>query len=285
MSRALRPIACVIAAAAAAAAVAAVVLNLVADGRGAEASVSAWGAAPFLIAIVAPASVGLFVALRQPQNRVAWILLVGPLSVGVVMAGDAAGALALYHDPGSTVGAWAALVAEQWPVLFLWPLALAFLYPDGQLPSARWRPVAALVCLGCGGLITMLLLVPELDGHYGKVPSPLPVTLPESAEPVFWVFWVGLLASLFGGALALRARYRAGDGRQRRQVLWLAYGAIVVPIWLGGGSLWTQLVGSFDPIDGIGLMVFQVWPAVAVWVAVTRHGLYALDRVLNRTLV
>jgi signal transduction histidine kinase len=68
-------------------------------------------------------------------------------------------------------------------------------------------------------------------------------------------------------------------------VLWLAYGAILVPIWLGGGSLWSQLIGSTDPVDGIGLLIFQIWPAVAVWIAVTRHGLYAIDRVLNRTLV
>ena len=35
-----------------------------------------------------PASVGLFVALRQPGNRIAWILLLGPLSVAIVMAAD-----------------------------------------------------------------------------------------------------------------------------------------------------------------------------------------------------
>ena len=93
-----------------------------------------------MIAVAAPASVGLFVALRQPRNRVAWILLIGPLSVALVMAADAVATAALDHDRGSPVGAWAALVAQQWPVLFLWPLALAYLFPDGRLPSPRWRP-------------------------------------------------------------------------------------------------------------------------------------------------
>ena len=55
---------------------------------------------------------------------------------------------------------------------------------------------------------------------------------------MFWACWVGVLVSLFGGALALRARYRAGDRDRRRQVLWLAYGALLVPLWLGGSSLW-----------------------------------------------
>jgi signal transduction histidine kinase len=282
MSKAL---ACLTAAAAAAAGTAAVVLNLVAAGRGAHHSLNAWTAAPFLLGILAPAAVGLFVALRRPGNRIAWILLVGPLAVAVVFAADGLRELALHGDPGAKTGAWAALVAEQWPVLFLWPLALAFVYPDGRLPTPRWRPVAALAAVACGGLVTMLFLAPDLDTARGTVPNPLPVTLPSSLEPLFWVCWAGLLASLFAGAFALRARYRAGDTQLRRQVLWLAYGAILVPIWLGGGSLWSRLIGSTDPVDGIGLLIFQIWPAVAVWIAVTRHGLYAIDRVLNRTLV
>ena len=238
-----------------------------------------------VIAVAAPASVGWFVALRQPGNRVAWILLIGPLSVALVMAADAVATVALDHDRGSATGAWAALVAQQWPVLFLWPLALAYVFPDGHLPSPRWRPVAVLVCIACGGLMLLLLGVPESDTRYGDIPSPLPVTWPRSLEPVFWVFWGGLLASLIGGAVALRARYRAGDRQLRRQVLWLAYGAALLPIWLGGGSLFSVIFGSLDAVDFFGVTILQVWPAVAVAVAVTRHGLYAIDRLLNRTLV
>jgi hypothetical protein len=143
MYRALRPLACLTAALAAVAAVAAVALNLIAAQRDAEHSLTALAAAPFLAAILAPASVGLFVALRQPENRVPWILLVGSLSVAVVMAGDGLAGVALHEDRDSATGAWAALVGFEWPVLFLWPLALAYLFPDGRLPSRHWRPFAA----------------------------------------------------------------------------------------------------------------------------------------------
>jgi hypothetical protein len=68
-------------------------------------------------------------------------------------------------------------------------------------------------------------------------------------------------------------------------VLWLAYGVLLLPLWLGGGSLVARVIGGNDAIDGIGLVILQVWPAVAVAVAVTRHGLYAIDRLVNRTLV
>jgi hypothetical protein len=137
-----RVIASVAAAAAFVAAAAAVVINLVASSRGARHSVDATFAVLFLAGMFAPTFVGLFVALRRPGNRVAWILLLGGLSVAIVMAADALAALTLSRDRGSTAGAWAAVVASPWPVLFLWPLALSFVYPDGALPSPRCRPVA-----------------------------------------------------------------------------------------------------------------------------------------------
>jgi signal transduction histidine kinase len=279
-------LACLIAAAAMALAAGAVVLNVVAAGRGADHSLDAIGCVLFMLAVATPASVGLFVALRRPRNRVPWILLVGSLSVAVVMGADAAANLALHEDRASTAGAWAALVAFQWPVLFLWPLALAYVFPDGQLPSPRWRPVAAGACAACGGLVVLLAGAPEVEtSYYGTLPSPSPFTWPDSLEPLFWVCWAGLLASLVGGALALRARYRSGDAQRRRQVLWLAYGALLGPLWLGGGSLIAVVFDVQNPLDFAGLLLLQVWPAVAVAVAVTRHGLYSIDRLLNRTLV
>jgi signal transduction histidine kinase len=262
------------------------VLTAVAAARGVPHDVGPAGAALFLAAMLAPACVGLFVAWRQPGNRVAWILLAGALSVSVVMTAGVVADLALHHDRGSTVGAWAASVAEEWPVLFLWQLALAFVYPDGRLPSARWREPAAFACVACGGLVFALFFAPEHDSQYGLVPSPLPLSLPHDvALALIWSCWVGLLLSLFAGAAALRARYKAGDPQQRRQVLWLAYGVLLLPLWLGGGSLLARVVGTSDAVDGIGLLILQVWPAVAVAVAVTRHGLYAIDRLVNRTLV
>ena len=85
-------------------------MSAVAASQGAHQDVPLVGLAAFLVAVLAPASVGLFVALRRPGNRVAWILLAGPLSVAVVMTAGAIAALALHEHPDSTLGAWATLV-------------------------------------------------------------------------------------------------------------------------------------------------------------------------------
>jgi signal transduction histidine kinase len=194
--------------------------------------------------------------LRGAGVRVAWILLGGALSVAVVMAAFGLGSLALDDDPASTAGAWGLVVGSEWTLLFLWPLVLAYVYPDGRLPSRRWRPMAAVATLSACGTLVLLPLQPTLEGPNGAVDNPIGVGpgLEDLLAPVFWACWFGLLASLFGGALALRARYRAGGPERRRQVLWLAYLA-------------------------------HAWFAIAVAVAVTRHGLYEIDRLFNRTLV
>ncbi|MDA0161586.1 histidine kinase [Solirubrobacter ginsenosidimutans] len=241
-----------------------------------------WVFVPFLVAgILTPAVVGLFVALRRPGNPVAWILLLGSLSVAVVMIASAVAE----HEGDTTLGRWAATVAAPWPVIFLWPLALAFVFPDGALPSRRWRPVAWAAAFDGAGIVFLLIFA---ETHYvdgGDLPSPLPLRIGDWAIPIFWVFWAGLLLSLFAGAAAMRARYKAGDDLLRRQVLWLAYGALLIPTWLGGTSLLGVIGFSSDATDAVTLTILQAWPAIAVLIAITRHGLYSIDRLVNRTLV
>jgi signal transduction histidine kinase len=284
--RATRPIAIVMAAAALAASVVAAVVIALAAGRGIPDAPSPWEGLPLVVGVGAPACVGLVLLLRRPDTRVAWILLAGALSVALVMAAVAVGDMVLEENAGSATGAWLLVLAQEWVVLFVWPLALAFLFPDGRLPSPRWRVPAALALASCAGAMLLLLLDPTLKGPRGGVRNPLVGGADlDFLVPVFWACWFGLLLSLFGGALALRARYRAGSRERRRQVLWLAYGALLAPLWLGGASLARRLLGEFDYPDLLVLMLVHAWLAVAVAVAVTRHGLYEIDRLFNRTLV
>ena len=146
----------------------------------------------------------------------AWILLAGALSIVVVFGA---------HVIGTP---WALVVGSEWTVLFLWPLALAYVYPDGRLPSRRWRPMAIVAAVSGAGTLLLLPLQPTLEGPDGDVKNPIQIGpgLEDLLAPVFWACWFGLLAALIGGALSQRARYKAGGPELRRQVLWLAYGAV-----------------------------------------------------------
>ena len=226
------------------------------------------------VGVGTPFTVGLVLLLRGVGKRVAWILLAGSLSIVVVFGA---------HVIGTP---WALVVGSEWTVLFLWPLALAYVYPDGRLPSRRWRPMAIVAAVSGAGTLLLLPLQPTLEGPDGDVKNPIQIGpgLEDLLTPVFWACWFGLLAALIGGALSQRARYKAGGPELRRQVLWLAYGAVVPPLWLGGTSL-IGLFVSFNPPDVAVLMLTHAWFAIAVAVAVTRHGLYEIDRLFNRTLV
>ena len=86
---------------------------------------------------LAPAIVGLLIALRQPRNVVAWIMLLGAFSLTILLPLD------LVLSDG-----WALQVDRAtWPLLYAWPIAVTFVFPNGRLLSRRWRWVA-------GGAVT-----------------------------------------------------------------------------------------------------------------------------------
>jgi signal transduction histidine kinase len=286
-TRAMRAVALITAGLAIVAICAGVTIVVIAHGRGHDLGGGSAIDLPFLIAAVAtPACVGAFVAQRRPGNRVAWILLVGALGVGVVMCASALELLLLSEDRTSLAGRWAGVLAQEWPVLFLWPLALAFRFPDGELPGPRWRIPWRITLVAAAGVVGLLPFARHLPDPFSDVRSPMPVSFEGSVGlTVFWVCWAGLLGGLFAGAAAVWWRVRRSTGVQRLQVLWLAYAAFLVPLWLSSGFVMSAVGVEGDDVGFAWLLLLHVWLAVAVAVAVTRHGLYGIDRLVNRTLV
>ena len=50
------------------------------------------------------------------------------------------------------------LADRAWPLLFAGVTAIAWVFPDGRLPSPRWRPWAIGAALSFAGLIVCTLL-------------------------------------------------------------------------------------------------------------------------------
>jgi len=244
--------------------------------------------APFAAAaFLAPTTVGLLIAIRQPQNRIAWIMLVGALALAIQFP------LALVLGEG-----WALQMDRAtWPLLYAWPIAVAFVFPNGHLLSPRWRWVVAAAVVSFVGSMSLMLLDPgPFEGEDAGVTNPLADNaigswiVEQSFEWVFWVLWFGMLGSLVAGAVAIRIRLRRSTGIERLQVLWLAWAASLVPVVL----VLCFLSGLVDYVLGLTILDWVVFPlllaieiavAVSVGVAVARYRLYAIERMVNRTLV
>ena len=240
---------------------------------------------PFIVvALLAPTAVGLAIAIRQPRNVIAWILLVGAFAIVALTGPD------LIFTDG-----WALQIGRAtWPLFYAWPIAVTYVFPNGRFLSRRWRYIGAAGALSFVGFMTMAMFDPEpFYGGDASVPNPMAgnavgVWLNDSGVGLVWVvLWVGILGSLVAGALAIRMRLRRSSGVERLQTLWLAWAGALIPVGLVLCGLSSFVFGD-SLIDWVllpFLLLMEAAVAAAVGIAVSRHGLYAIERLVNRTAV
>jgi signal transduction histidine kinase len=239
---------------------------------------------PFLgIALLAPSIVGAAIAYRQPRNAVAWLMLVGALSTAPLDGVVPSHAWALQWDRAS------------WPLLYAWPIAVAYVFPDGRLLSRRWRPIAAAAAFCFVGFTAIAMLdSSHFDPPDEATASPLAgVHVPGWIGWIWVPLWVGILASLFVGVAAVRLRLRRARGPERLQTMWLAWSAALIPlglVWcgllgLGGWWLGLPLPQFVDAALYPFLLLMQAAVAVSIGVAVARYRLYAIETLISRTIV
>jgi hypothetical protein len=245
-------------------------------------SLPVWVTAPFAV-------VGLVLAWRRPANPVGW-LMVGVAfffalsedasyytvaDYGLRHGGLPLGGVALFAEPG-----WA-------PGIVLAGL-LILVFPDGHLPSSRWRwlvwTYATAAALWIAG--TLVVTAGALINHHTQVDSSGNLLLLSGSDPAagWWnvvqvVFFV-LLAACFLASLAGQALiYRRSSGIRRQQLKWLIAGTATI---LVGAPLYALLkipswAGGIVPVGILAL-------PVSIGVAVLRYRLFDIDRIVSRTL-
>ncbi len=216
-------------------------------------------------------------AWHRPSNPIGWLLLAAGLCYGSSAAGYAV--LAAATEPGADALAWrlvgtATNLGWTWAISLLVPVAL-LIFPDGRLPSRRWRWLLAVAVVNGVVFAAMGVVPPEtLSAQLGVV-GYLTVT---SAAQLGWVAALNAVLSLtlYGGALvALVMRYRRGDDRVRRQLLWLVLAAMLV---LGGAA-----VSAVFNIDS-WLSVFSITLIpLGVMIAILRYQLLDIRLVVSRS--
>jgi hypothetical protein len=232
--------------------------------------------------------VGGLIIRRFPGHPLGWIYLaIGAIEAANLFATGystfaylaAAGGL-----PLATELSWLAVWA--WvPAFGLFSGPAILLYPTGQLPSRRWRPVIALAVVA-----VVLIAVPSAVLAWPYRGLPLERANALNLEPpansgmalAFAIQNVGqllLLAAMAGSVAGLAQRFRRSTGVERQQLKWFTYASALVIALL---VLWTLAV--LDPVvSALSALLFAAWP-VSIVVAILRYRLWDIDRIISRTL-
>jgi signal transduction histidine kinase len=240
---------------------------------------------PFLIAFTMFGVVGAIVVSRDRHNRIGLLLLYAAFITAIGFLGGELTTWLLehgHHGPGVQLAATAnyvGWVAGILPVVFLLPL----LFPDGHIPSPRWRPflwliVAALVAVAAKVALGQRTLTGSKDTI--GIHNPLYVEFFHRVAIPDVAFFFTYLAIFAGGIVSLVFRFRRSAGIERQQIKWVMFGLAVAFLAIAFGGL----IG--DPtlnaiVTGAGFLIFPV----SVGVAILRFHLYDLDVVVRKTVV
>lgn len=239
------------------------------------------------LVILAFSTVGALVASRRPENSIGWLFVFGAF---VWISGELALEYAVYSlitSPSTfPAGNWAAWFGS-WARGVGWFLIVVFLlllFPNGRLPSSRWRPVL----WGALGYIAFFTVAIWLSPESFEVrlaayeSNPLGLHL-EGVAFLFDIVYFAFPLLVVASGAAVITRFLRSRGDERQQLKWFAYAVAVMVVAF---VIWFSfaLLGLATP-SALMFTVPLVGIPVAVGVAILRYRLYDIDLVINRTLV
>ncbi|HSL01666.1 MAG TPA: hypothetical protein VK869_15120 [Rubrobacteraceae bacterium] len=252
---------------------------------------SALGGLVIFLPFLAFPLVGALIASRRPHNPIGWICLAAGLFWMLIVLTDPVPAG--FGPYPVTIDA---LTQWMWvPPVGLLGIYMILLFPDGRLPSRRWRPLAWL----SGAVMVFASVVLTISP--GDLPGQPGVRNPFGLEGYPMVAqWLPLVIALLpvcilASAASLVWRYRHSGGEVRQQIKWVAFAASFVGLAYGV----TLVGGLFFAPEALATEESPLWMAllqntvlvsyagvpIAVGVAVLRYRLYDIDLIINRTLV
>src|ERR687889_120682 len=244
-----------------------------------------WDDAVILLTSVLTFSVvGAIIASRQPRNAIGWLFCGVGLVMGInsLTGGYAEYRLAGGSDPGSLAETAAWFASWSWTLWVYVPTSfLLLLFPDGRLPSSRWRPVAWCAALGVISFVAGNALEPGPLEDFPQITNPYGVE-----SPILGAVAIagGILASasMVASAVSLIVRMRRAGRVERQQIKWLAYGgALAVGAFFASGVIYIWSPDAAISVISLGLLGVPIFTGVAI----ARYRLYEIDIVINRTLV
>jgi hypothetical protein len=258
---------------------------------------SAGESAPQLVRIMGllpTVAVGMLVAVRRPGNPLGWMLL----GCGVLFSTETAAvaySILDYRLRHGTLplGRLAIALQPAWAAGLVLTAGALWLYPDGQLPRGRWRPVGGtLFALGLlFGAVSFVPLAIAASAPVIRVDaSGAPLTVSHPAGPGrLWVVvenigFYALLVSWVVWLVIQVPKYRRSSGERRLQLKWLYSGAAVFIVCLGIGLFQSSNATGVAGVVGAVIAAGVVALPVALGIGILKFRLYDIDQIISRTL-
>lgn len=233
--------------------------------------------------------VGAAIVARRPANGIGWLFCM--FSIGIPAEEFISARLAA---PGSlsSLEVWAA-----WVSYWLWAPTLAALvtylpltFPHGRVRGRGATLILAGAAVGAAMIVLGNALAPGYfaDMADTKAMRVVPVNptavhgharLLEALTAVGPMF-VGI--AMVASITSLVRRFRRAAGTQRQQLKWFVFALCIAAV-----ALLIQMVLYESGRETLAQAVFGagfVWLPVAIGLAIFRHGLYDIDRIISRTV-
>jgi len=245
------------------------------------------------LVLLAFATVGSLIASRRPQNPIGWIFCISTLlwALGNVLQEYAV--YALFTVPGSLPAGALMGVFGGWAGGMGWFLMLTFLlllFPNGHLPSPRWRPLAWLIVVLLAAYSIAFLLAPTNnqsgpDPRLATVRNPMGISSANDLlDLLTGLIPLVLIATIIACIVAVVLRFRRARGEERQQLKWFAYGMTLSIL-----MLIVIVILIFSNVNGGAsstlFYLAVICIPISAGIAILRYRLYDIDVLINRTLV
>lgn len=237
------------------------------------------------------AVVGGVLAVRRPDHWSGWTMLIAASAVAIdtlskgVLQMDEAG-----HRWAATYVSWAAWFDNWTWTVAVGSLLLIVLKFAGGVPSTRWLRAIGWAGMGVLGLLVVVTMAASRAGAdpFRHVRTPIDVGIPVHVVSllVSSLFFC-VLAAFLAATVALIVKWRRSTGVEQAQLRWL--------MWSFGSVLAGLVISEFvddvlhdrpailaGAINAISTATIVTIP-IAIYVSVTRYGLFEIDRVISRT--
>ena len=249
----------------------------------------------FVLAFAMFPVIGYVLTSRRPENSIGWLMLGMGVFFGVTAIASEVGSYLIHSGRQDAGLVLVAFDQPSWiPIVVLPVTFLLLLFPDGHLPSPRWRWFAWVLGVALAVVFLAILLdpAPMQESPVPGAANPIGIEaigpLLGAAQFLILVIPIGVLGSL----TALVLRFRRSTGIERLQLRWLLTAAAFVALLYSGmmfASLGSSWGGEGDPgwltwAQNLVIVSFSLIP-LAIGVSVLRYRLFDIDLVINRAVL